>query len=292
MRSGGCRARVVSRARRRRARGALCVARGEKEGARTRTRVLPFSFPSAMSFSLSMGRHTPTATGNEPEVSEFPDSRSTSAFMGTDIVPDPEVGDPPDGGIKRVPHLATGKKVGLGVGEPPGYGGGCTPTAFGLKADLEEGEPPKVIKNSPLLATDKELSHGVGEPPGNSNESTSTVTGFVDVPSVAIKCRSNGALRPTATGSLSRDDSPPSQAAEADKSENYSSTYEKNLYAFFSFASATFFASFSLFFSATAALSPLTASRHRETQSWRPALSRRHLARLPGVWQCANCDRT
>ena len=80
------------------------------------------------------------ANGNEPEVSEFPDSRSTSAFMGTDIVPDPEVGDLSYGGIKRVPPLAIGNEVGLGVGEPPGYGGGCTPSAVGHKADPSNGQ--------------------------------------------------------------------------------------------------------------------------------------------------------
>ena len=77
-----------------------------------------FSLPDEATDAVS-GKDIATATGNEPEVSEFPDSRSTSAFMGTDIVPDPEVGDPPDGGIKRVPPLAIGNEVGLGVGEPP-----------------------------------------------------------------------------------------------------------------------------------------------------------------------------
>ena len=148
--------------------------------------------------------------------------------MGTEIVPDPEVGDPLDGGIKRVPSLAIGNEVGLGVGDPPGYGGGCIPLASGHK-------------DSPPLAIANELGLGVGLPPGDGGGCTPSVSGLragLDVPSVTIKGRPNEALRPTATGSLSRDGSPPSQAAEADKSENYSSTYEKNLYAFFSFTSA------------------------------------------------------
>ena len=107
-----------------------------------------FPLPDETADAVS-GKDIATVTGNEPEVSEFPDSRSTSAFTGTDIIPDPEVGDPPDGGIKRAPPLAIGNEVGRGVGEPPCYGSGCTSSAFGHKADLEEGEPPCGIKNFP-----------------------------------------------------------------------------------------------------------------------------------------------
>ena len=96
-------------------------------------------------------------------MSEFPDS--TSAFTGTDIVPDPEVGDPPDGGIKRVPPLAIGNEVGLGVGEPPGYGGGCIPSAGGHK-------------RVPFLAIANKLSLEVGEPPGYDGGYTSSVFGL------------------------------------------------------------------------------------------------------------------
>ena len=169
-----------------------------------------FSLPDEATDAVS-GKDIATATGNEPEVSEFPDSRSTSAFTGTDIVPDPEVGDPPDGGIKRVPHLAIGNEVGLGVGEPPGYdggciplasghkdslplaiaielglgvglppgdGGGCTPSVSGLKAGLEVGEPPGGHKRVPFLAIDNKLSLEVGEPPGYGGGYTSSVFGL------------------------------------------------------------------------------------------------------------------
>ena len=84
-----------------------------------------FSLPDEATDEVS-GKDIAMATGNEPEVSEFPDSRSTSAFMGTDIVPDPEVGNPPDGCIKRVPFLTNGSELGLEVDEPPGCSGGCT----------------------------------------------------------------------------------------------------------------------------------------------------------------------
>ena len=63
-----------------------------------------FSLPDEATDAAS-GKDIAKVTGNEPEVSEFPDSRSTNAFTGTDIVPDPEVGDPPDGGIKLAPPL-------------------------------------------------------------------------------------------------------------------------------------------------------------------------------------------
>ena len=43
---------------------------------------------------------------------------------------------------KRVPSLAIDKEKSLEVGEPPGYGGECTPSAFGHKADPKKGEPP------------------------------------------------------------------------------------------------------------------------------------------------------
>ena len=127
-----------------------------------------FSLPDEATDAVS-GKDIATVTGNEAEMSEFPDSRSTSAFTGTDTVPDPEVGDPPDGGIKRVPPLAIGNEVGLGVGEPPGYGGGCTPSAFGHKADPSNGQAslfPDGNKRVPSLATSNEPGTEVGEPPG------------------------------------------------------------------------------------------------------------------------------
>ena len=47
----------------------------------------------------------------------------------------------PDGN-KRVPSLATSNEPGTEVGEPPGYGGGFSPSVFGSKADPEVAEPP------------------------------------------------------------------------------------------------------------------------------------------------------
>ena len=122
-----------------------------------------FSLPDEDTDAVS-GKDIATATGNELEVSDFPDSRSTSAFTGTDIVPDPEVGDPSDSGIKRVPHLAIGNEVGLGVGEPPGYDGGCIPSAGGHK-------------DPPPLAIANELGLGVGLPPGDCGGCTPSVSG-------------------------------------------------------------------------------------------------------------------
>ena len=54
---------------------------------------------------------------------------------------DPEV-DEPICDNKHVPFSAIDKELGLEVGEPPGFGGACTPSVFGHKADTEVGEPP------------------------------------------------------------------------------------------------------------------------------------------------------
>ena len=123
-----------------------------------------FPLPDETADAVS-GKDIATVTGNEPEVSEFPDSRSTSAFTGTDIIPDPEVGDPPDGGIKRVPPLASGSELGFEVGEPPGCSGGCTPLAFGHKADPSNGQ---AYRRSPTPMGHGELLPPRGRPPYGS----------------------------------------------------------------------------------------------------------------------------
>ena len=117
---------------------------------------------------------------NETEVEKLPDSRNTGTFIGTDIAPDPEVGDPPDGGIKRIPPLASGSELGLEVGEPPGCSGGCTPLTFGHKADPSNGQAflfHDGNKRVPSLATSNEPGTEVGEPPGYGGGCTPSVFG-------------------------------------------------------------------------------------------------------------------
>ena len=68
--------------------------------------------------------------------------------------------------------------MGFGVGEPPpGHGGGCTPSVFGLKAGPEVGEPPGGNKNFLPLAIAIELGLGVGLPPGDGGGCTPSVSG-------------------------------------------------------------------------------------------------------------------
>ena len=74
--------------------------------------------------------------------------------------------------------MAIANELGLGVGLPPGDGGGCPPSVLGLKAGPEVGEPPGGHKRVPFLAIDNKLGLEVGEPPGYGGGYTPSVFGL------------------------------------------------------------------------------------------------------------------
>ena len=87
---------------------------------------------------------------------------------------------------KRVSFSAIDDNLGLGVGEPPGYGGGCTLSVSGPKTNPEVGEPPGSGQTSLLpdgsgrvsfLAIGNELGLEVGEPPGYGDGYTPSIFG-------------------------------------------------------------------------------------------------------------------